>query len=313
MNFENAAQRQTVQRFGKVIQLYAPLYLSNECIDTCLYCGFSRPNKIERRTLSVDEVLREADILTGQGFQHLLLVAGEHPKKVSPSFISALAEKLKPKVASLNIEIAPFCTPDYEKMIAAGIDGIVLYQETYDRETYERVHVGGPKKDYAHRLQFAEEACRSGIRTLGIGVLLGLSPWEEEIRALIRHARYLMNKYWQTEIRISLPRLRPCASDFQAAYPVSDDDFVKIICRLRLALPEAGIVLSTREKPALRERLINLGITHMSAGSRTEPGGYAHPDVAGKQFELEDHRTPAEVARAIERAGYQPVWKDWIG
>lgn len=308
--FEKAHQL-TVQRFGKTIQLYAPLYLSNECIDTCLYCGFSRTNKIVRKTLSVDEVLKESQFLIDQGFQHLLFVSGEHPKKVSIATLCEIAQKLRPKIASLNIEVAPFEEEDYRKLANAGVDGVVIYQETYNEEVYSEVHQGGPKKDYHKRLEAIEGACRAGIRTAGIGVLLGLADWHQELQSLIAHARYLMKHYWQTEIRISLPRLKPCASGFQAPHPVSDEDFIFMISTLRTQLPEVGIVLSTREKPELRDKLITLGITQMSAGSRTEPGGYLHPEDSGKQFELEDLRSPAEVAEAIRKQGYDPVWKDW--
>lgn len=302
----------TIQRFGRVIQMYAPLYLSNECIDTCLYCGFSRPNRIARKTLGVEEVLAEAHLLTAQGFQHLLLVSGEHPKKVSTDYLCAIARRLRPLIASLSIEVAPFEEADYRRLAEAGVDGVVIYQETYDEAVYRRVHVGGPKKDFHRRLACAEAACQAGIRTMGIGVLLGLADWREEIPRLIAHARALMKKYWQTEFRISLPRLKPCASGFQAPSPVSDEELAEIICKLRLALPEAGLVLSTREPPELRDRLLKLGITHMSAGSRTEPGGYLHPEEAGKQFELADHRPPAQVAAAIRGQGYEAVWKDWV-
>lgn len=306
------SHRLTIQRFGRTIQMYAPLYLSNECIDTCSYCGFSRPNKILRQTLTVEAVKQEAQFLISQGFRHILLVSGEHPKKVPLEYLSEIAKELKPKLALLSIEVAPFEEAAYRKLAESGIDGVVLYQETYDREIYKKVHLGGPKKDYDNRLRFVEGACRAGIRFVGLGVLLGLAPWHEEIPKLIAHTRELMKKYWQTQFTISLPRLKPCASGFIATHPVSDEEFAEIIATLRLALPEVGLVLSTREKPSLRDNLLNIGITQMSAGSKTEPGGYLHPDEAGKQFELEDHRSPTEVAAAIVKAGYEPVWKDWI-
>ncbi|MDP2599606.1 MAG: 2-iminoacetate synthase ThiH [Deltaproteobacteria bacterium] len=306
------ARHLTVQRFGKTIQLYAPLYLSNECIDTCLYCGFSRPNKIERQTLTAEQVLQEAACLTAQGFKHLLLVAGEHPKKVSVDYLCDIAKQLRPKLALLSIEVAPFEEPDYRKLADAGVDGVVIYQETYDREAYQKVHLGGPKKDYDKRLAHVEAACKAGVRFMGLGCLLGLSPWQEEARRLIEHARYLMKHYWQTQFSISFPRLKQCASGFTALCPVSDEELAEMIASIRLALPEVGLVMSTREKPELRDKLLKIGITQMSAGSRTEPGGYLHPDESGKQFELEDHRPPVEVAAAITHAGYEAVWKDWI-
>ncbi len=306
------AHHATIQRFGRTIQMYAPLYLSNECIDTCRYCGFSRPNKILRQTLTIDAVLNEAQFLINQGFRHLLLVSGEHPKKVSLDYLTEITKILRPKLALLSIEVAPFEEDAYRKLTECGVDGVVLYQETYNREIYKKVHLGGPKKDYDKRLEFVEAACRAKMRFVGLGILLGLAPWREEMPELIAHAKRLMKKYWQTQFTISLPRLKPCASDFAVPHPVTDEAFAEIIAQLRLALPEVGIILSTREKPALRDRLLKIGVTQMSAGSKTEPGGYLHPEEAGKQFELSDHRTPAEVAAAITKAGYEPVWKDWI-
>lgn len=302
----------TVQRFGKTIQMYAPLYLSNECIDTCLYCGFSRKNKIVRKTLTVEEVLDEADLLIKEGFQHLLLVSGEHPKKVSPDYLITIVKKLKEKTSFLSIEVAPFDFKTYQKLNEAGVDGVVIYQETYNREIYKKVHQGGPKQNFDRRLQAVEDVCRAGIRMIGMGVLLGLSDWREDVSKLIQHVHTLRKRFWKTEITVSLPRLKPCASGFQALYPVCDEDFTKIVQWIRLKLPEVGINLSTRESPNLRDRLVSLGITHMSAGSKTEPGGYSKPKSAGEQFILEDLRKPKEVAKAIQAAGYEPVWKDWI-
>lgn len=310
-NLAQQAHQLTVQRFGKTIQLFAPLYLSNECIDTCVYCGFSRPLKIERKTLTLQEILEEAAILIKRGFQHLLLVSAEHPKKISPDYLMEIAQALRPKIASLSIEVAPFDKKDYLRLGEAGVDGVVIYQETYDEEIYRQVHVAGPKKDYHHRLRCVEAACQAKIRTVSLGVLLGLAPWQKEIEKLIEHARHLMKHYWQTQFNISLPRLKPCASRFSGRHPVSDEEFEEIICRLRLELPQVGLTLSTREPAILRDRLLKVGITQMSAGSQTEPGGYSNPSAAGKQFELEDLRTPNEVAIAIQNAGYEPVWKDW--
>ncbi len=305
------ARMLTRQRFGKVIQLYAPLYLSNECVDTCSYCGFSFPNRIPRKTLAVEEVEDEAKFLSAQGFRHLLLVSGEHPAHVPPDYLDSVIRRLKPLFSSLSIEVAPFPEEVYRSLIEAGLDGIVVYQETYDPERYASVHLAGPKKNFARRLQVAEEAARAGIRQLGMGILLGLADWRRDAIALVSHLEELRRKYWGTEFTISLPRLRPCASDYDPPHPVPDRDFIQLIAALRLALPDVGIVLSTRESPSLRDLLIGLGVTRMSAGSKTEPGGYLHPEENLKQFEIEDRRSVADVTDAIKRRGYEPVWKDW--
>lgn len=307
----NRARQATLQRFGKTIQLYAPIYLSNECVDTCTYCGFSRVNKIPRRTLTVEEVVAETRHLVAQGFCHLLYVAGEHPKHVGEEYLTTIIKAVRPLLSSISIEVAPFRMDAYRRLIEAGLYGVVLYQETYDPKAYARYHLAGPKKSFEDRLIFAEEAAKAGIRQLGLGILLGLADWRTDAAALIEHVRRLRKKYWQTEFTISLPRLRPCASEFSPPHPVTDPEFLELIAQLRLALPEVGIVLSTRESPELRDQLIGLGVTKMSAGSSTEPGGYLNPEKALKQFEIEDRRSPAEVARAIESKGYEPVWKDW--
>lgn len=305
------ARRATLQRFGRTVQVFAPVYLSNECVDTCAYCGFSRTNKIPRRTLTVDEVVAETRHLADQGFRHILYVAGEHPVHVSPDYLKEVLKSVRPLLSSVAIEVAPFEEDVYRRLGSAGLDGVVIYQETYDRNRYAQVHLAGPKKDFEKRLAHLEDAARAGIRHLGMGILLGLTDWREDAIALVRHVQAMRKKFWQTEISISLPRLRPCESEYTPPYPVSDRDFLQLISALRLTLPDVGLVLSTRESPQLRDRLIGLGITRMSAGSRTEPGGYLHPEESLKQFETEDHRTPAQVADAIKKKGYEPVWKDW--
>ncbi len=305
------ARRLTQLRFGRTIQLYAPLYVSNECIDICKYCGFSLENQIARKTLSRDEVMKEADFLIAQGFRHLLIVSGEHPRIVSHDYLQEIARRLKPRLASVSIEVAPFDEATYRDLKEAGVDGVVLYQETYDRSRYAEVHVAGPKKNYERRIHAAETAARAGIRRIGMGILVGLSEWRGDLERLIDHVRDMKKRFWQTEFTVSLPRFRPCAGDYRVRFPVSDEEYLEMICRTRIALPDVGIVLSTRESPALRDQLIGVGVTHMSAGSRTEPGGYLHPDNALKQFEIEDKRTPAEVAQAISSRGYEAVWKDW--
>lgn len=301
----------TRQRFGKTVQLYAPLYLSNECASTCTYCGFSQPNTIIRKTLNQDEVLKEASFLIQHNFCHLLLVSGDIPGKISVDYLIELSKILRPRLSSLSIEVAPFHRKDYEKLAQTGIDGICLYQETYNPIQYQKYHLAGPKKNFAKRLQHLEEAAQAGFRKIGLGILLGLADWRQDAIALVKHTQDLRKKYWKCDFSISLPRLRPSASAFTTEQPVSDRNFVQLICALRITFPELGITLSTRESPAMRDALLHIGVTQMSAGSRTEPGGYLQPEAAEKQFALNDERAPYEVAAAIQKAGLEPVWKDW--
>jgi 2-iminoacetate synthase len=304
----------TVRRFGRTVRLFAPLYLSNECVSVCTYCGFSADNEIARRTLSPTEVLDEARELTRRGFRHLLLVSGEHARVVSKDYLIDCVRALSPNVPSISVEVQVWDTATYRRLVEAGCEGLVVYQEAYDRSTYEAVHRKGKKRNYDWRLAAPDRGAEAGIRHLGIGALLGLHPdWRSEVLALAVHARALVRRWWRCDVTIALPRLRPAAGGFSPRHPVTDRDFVQLLCALRLFVPDAGISLSTREAPAFRDALVRLGVTQMSAGSHTEPGGYAAHSDADAQFEISDTRSPAEVAAVLRDAGYDPVWMDTIG
>ena len=330
------AQQLTRQRFGKVIRLFAPLYLSNECINNCKYCGFSRDNPILRVTLTPDEVRREGRALIDMGFRNLLLVAGEHPKFVSSNYLAECVAALHQDVASISLEVGPAETEDYRPLVLAGADGLVVYQETYDQAVYDEMHTAGPKRNFAWRMETPERAYAAGFRRLGIGALYGLSDWRFEALSVAAHALYLLRHCWKSAITISLPRLRPCAGEFQPLTTLTDREMVQLVCAFRLMFPDIGLVLSTRESPRLRDGLIPLAITLMSAGSHTDPGGYTgagkenlHHTERGRriglgdagatppgahateQFTIADDRSPAEVAERIRCLGYEPVWKDW--
>lgn len=305
------AHRLTVQRFGKTILMYAPLYLSNECSNGCRYCGFNAHNKMARRTLTMDEIELEARVLHERGFRHLLLVTGEAPRLADNSYLCAAVERLRPLFSSMAIEVYPMNQAGYTQAVAAGVDGLTIYQETYDRTLYSEMHPFGKKRDYAFRLAAPEAAARAGMRRIGIGALLGLGRHRVEGFFTGLHALYLARHYWRTHLTVSFPRMRPADGGFQPLNPVSDRDFVQLICALRLLLPDAGLVLSTRESAQLRDHLLPLGITQMSAGSCTSPGGYAEADESGRQFVIDDDRSHVEVAAMIARQGYEAVWKDW--
>lgn len=306
------AHELTVRRFGRTVQLFAPLYLSNECVSVCTYCGFSAGNRIARRTLSVDEVVAEARALVESGFRHLLLVSGEHARIVSKDYLLACVEAVAPMVPSISVEVQVWDTETYRRLVAAGCDGLVVYQEAYDRSTYAATHLKGKKRNYEWRLSAPDRGADAGMRRIGIGALLGLHPdWRSEVLAVAIHAAALIHRHWRTEVSIAVPRMRPAAGGFSPSAPVNDHEFVQLVCALRLFLPEVGISLSTREPSQLRDGLVPLGVTSMSAGSHTEPGGYAAPSDAEPQFEISDTRSPAQVAAALRLAGYDPVWKDW--
>ena len=274
------SQQITQQRFGRVIRLFAPLYLSNECINNCKYCGFSRDNPILRVTLTVEEVRHEARALLDQGFRNILLVSGEHPKFVSNGYLVDCVRALHEEAPSLSLEIGPMETEGYRPIVRAGAEGLVVYQETYDRAVYAQMHTSGPKRNFAWRLETPERAYTAGFRRIGIGALYGLSDWRWEALSVAAHADYLLRNCWKAQLTISLPRLRPCAGEFQPLARMTDRELVQLVCAFRLMFPDVGLVLSTREPAKLRDGLIPLGITLISAGSHTEPGGYTG---AGKE------------------------------
>ena len=320
----------TRRHFGRTMRLFAPLYLSNECINSCAYCGFSRENAIQRVTLEIDQMEKEARHLVAEGFRNILLVAGEHPKFVSGSYLESCIERLRAFVPSLSIEVAPMEVPDYERIVRAGAEGLVVYQETYHREIYARMHLAGPKKDFDWRLDCPERGHEAGFRRIGIGALFGLADWRFEALALAAHLEYLQRVCWKSQLTVSLPRLRPAAGEFEPENPLPDREFIQLLCALRVTFPAVGIVLSTREPAALRDLVAPLGITMMSAGSHTEPGGYTgqgkdslHLTVRGKiqpgtggdaateQFSISDDRDARTVEGVLQRLGLDPVWKDW--
>jgi 2-iminoacetate synthase len=217
-------------------------------------------------------------------------------------------------VPSLSVEVQVWDTATYRRLVEAGCEGLVVYQETYAPGTYAAVHLKGKKRNYDWRLAAPDRGAAAGMRRLGIGALLGLHPdWRAEAIAVAAHASALLRRWWRCEVTVSLPRLRPAAGGYEPADPVGDAALAQLLCALRLYLPDVGITLSTREPAELRDALVPLGVTQMSAGSHTEPGGYAAPSDAEAQFEVSDTRSPAEVARALRRSGYDPVWMDTIG
>lgn len=306
------ARRLTIRRFGRTVQLYAPLYVSNYCINSCLYCGYNASTAHHQARLTIDQALAEADIIAAEGFRHILLVSGEDPRHITVDYLTELAEKLKPKFSSISAEIYPLSQPDYQKLFAAGIDGVTLYQETYDRTVYAEYHPAGPKSDYDYRLDTHDRTAAAQMRRLGIAALLGLADWRTETLALAEHADYLMKKYWRSQVSFSFPRLRP-APQATADYKhlVTDRDMVKMMLALRLCFADAGIVLSTRESASLRDNLVKLCVTRMSAGSKTSPGGYGEEIKSTEQFKIDDARSAADVAAMIKSTGAEAVWKDW--
>jgi len=306
------AHQLTLQRFGKTVRLYAPLYVSNFCVNDCVYCGFNKSHKFPRIRLTIEQALAEAETIAKEGFKDLLLVSSEDKKIITVDYLAELASKLRPKFSSLSVEIYQMSADEYAKLFAAGIEGVTLYQETYDRETYRKYHPAGPKANYGYRLSAADSFGQAGMREIGLGALLGLDDWRLETLALAEHAHYLMKRYWKSRVSFSFPRLRPAKDVDSAQFNLlSDKNLVQMILALRLCFADAGMTISTREPAHLRDQLVKLGITRMSAGSKTNPGGYStHADSVG-QFDIDDSRSPAQIAAMLKQSGLEPVWKDW--
>ena len=304
------AKKLTEQRFGNTMQLFIPMYLSNECYNNCTYCGFSMKFKYPRVTLSDKEILAEAKILKEKGFKHLLVLTGEAPGKVGEDYISHAIKLLSPHFSSIGIEIQPLRESGYTKMIQAGSDSLTLYQETYHREAYAHYHTAGKKRNYDLRLNAVEEGGKAGFYRLNIGALLGLHDWRYEAFALGEHLTYLQKTYWKSKLSVSFPRIQKMVGPFKVEDEVTDTDLVQCITAFRLCFPDSGITLSTREPAWLRDRLIHLGITSMSAESHTEPGGYSGKK-AEKQFEISDERSLADVEKMLIESNFEPVYKDW--
>jgi 2-iminoacetate synthase len=331
------SQQATRRHFGRTMRLFAPLYLSNECVNNCSYCGFSRDAGILRTTLSVGQVEQEARHLHELGFRNLLLVAGEHPKFVSDGYLQDCLDALKPFIPTLAIEVGPMEDEQYAEIVAHGAEGLVVYQETYDRGIYQTLHTAGPKKNFDWRLDCPERAYAGGFRRIGIGALFGLADWRHEALALCAHLEYLYKHCWKAQLTVAFPRMRPYAGNYEytpdPAMFLPDRAFVRLIAVFRILFPQVGIVVSTREPAGLRDAIATLGVTHMSAGARTEPGGYTgagsedlHLTIKGRRVELEqksgcekateqfkihDTRSAAEIATMLRAKNLDPVWKDW--
>ena len=301
----------TKKRFGKAIRLFAPLYLSNECNNVCDYCGFSLGNKIVRKTLSRAELLREAGILKKMGFDHVLLVTGESTRKVGLDYINQSISTLRPYFSNLSIEVQPLQQEEYAVLQSSGLHAVLVYQETYNQKSYAQHHLKGKKTNFEWRLATPDRLGKAGVHKIGLGCLFGLTKdWRADAFFAGHHMYYLQRKYWRTQYSMSFPRLRPCAGEIPPEVSLEDRDLVQLICAFRIFNHELEISISTRESSELRDHLLPLGVTTMSAGSKTNPGGYGD-DESLEQFEISDSRSVSEVSSQLQRSGYDVVWKDW--
>lgn len=301
----------TKKRFGKTIQMYAPMYLSNECNNICTYCGFSLDNKIRRKTLNPAEIDKEIAVVKQEGFDHILLVTGEANHTVNIHYFLKAIRQVKEHFSTISIEVQPLSEEEYAQLHEAGVYSVLVYQETYHREVYKEYHPKGKKSNFDFRLNTPDRIGKAGIHKMGLGVLLGLEDWRTDSFFNALHIDYLQKTYWQSKYSVSFPRLRPAEGIIEPNFIMEDRDLLQLICAYRIWNEDLEISISTRENEKFRENVIPLGVTTMSAGSKTNPGGYSAEPESLEQFEISDERPAAEIARIISERGYEPVWKDW--
>ena len=301
----------TQKRFGKVIQMFIPMYLSNECQNICTYCGFSVDNKVKRVTLTDAQILEEVKIIKSYGYDHILLVTGEASKTVGIDYFKNTLKLIRPYFSHISMEVQPLDQQEYEELIPLGLNSVLVYQETYHEENYKFHHPKGKKANFDYRLETPDRLGKAGIYKIGLGVLIGLEDWRTDSFFNALHLNYLEKTYWQTKYSVSFPRLRPYSGNLEPKVNMSDKELVQLICAYRIFNEEVELSLSTRESEKFRNNVVKLGITSVSAGSKTDPGGYASGMQALEQFEISDERTPEEIATMIKAQGYEAVWKDW--
>ncbi|MBN2418782.1 MAG: 2-iminoacetate synthase ThiH [Deltaproteobacteria bacterium] len=300
----------TLKRFGKTLQMYIPLYLSNKCSNNCAYCGFRAGNRIKRVTLTEEQILNEIKIIKSYGFDHILLVTGESGKDAGIEYFEKVLRLIRPFFSHISMEVQPMDQYEYSRLKNLGLNTVLVYQETYGKN-YPEFHPSGKKSDFFYRLETPDRIGASGIHKIGLGCLLGLDDWRTDSWFTGLHVNYLEKMYWKTRYSVSFPRLRPATGVIEPGVIVSDRDLVQLICAYRIFNENLELSLSTRESEKFRNNAIRFGITSISAGSKTEPGGYSAETHELEQFEVNDSRTSMEIADMISRQGYEPVWKDW--
>lgn len=307
------SRKLTRERFGKTINMFIPVYISNSCANSCVYCGFHVQNKMKRTVLSEEQIIAEYEAIKRLGtFDSILVLTGENPKVASVEYIGRALELAKPYFNNLQVEVMPLSTADYQLLRDKGLNGVVCFQETYNEKNYKNYHPRGPKSDYQWRVNGYDRMGMAGVHKIGMGVLIGLEDWRTDATMLARHLRYMEKTYWRTQYSVNFPRMR-CAENggFQPNTVMSDRELAQLTFAMRIFDHDVDISYSTRETATVRDNMATLGVTTMSAESHTEPGGYANPRQSLAQFETSDNRTAREVAAALKAIGMEPVWKNW--
>ena len=305
------SQQITQKRFGHTIQLFSPMYLSNECQNICTYCGFSMTNAIPRRTLTESEILEEVNYIKSKGYDHILLVTGEANRTVGVDYLEKAIRQIQPYFSNVSMEVQPLKQAEYERLITSGLYAVLVYQETYHEATYKQHHPKGRKSNFSYRLETPDRLGKAGIHKIGLGALFGLEDWRADSFFTALHLKYLQKTYWKTKYSISFPRLRPFSGGLDPKVEMTDKDLVQLICAFRMLDEDVELSLSTRERESFRNHVIHLGITSMSAESKTNPGGYVVEPQSLEQFEISDERSTEEIVQMIKTQGKEVVWKDW--
>ena len=302
----------TQKRFGKTISMYIPMYITNSCTNSCVYCGFNRHNKMERVILTPGQIKDECEAIRRLGpFENLLIVTGENPRLAGTDYLEEALKVCRPYFNNLTIEVMPLSAEDYSRLTHAGLNGVVCFQETYNRARYKVYHPAGMKSNFEWRLNGYDRMGSAGVHKIGMGVLIGLEDWRTDVSMMARHLLYLRRHYWRTRYSVNFPRMRPSEGHFQPNVVMSDRELAQLTFAFRIFDPDVDISFSTRESPDFRNNIATLGVTSMSAGSKTDPGGYATYPQSLEQFAVSDERSPAQVEADIRRLGYEVVWKDW--
>lgn len=303
----------TEERFGRIINLFLPLYLTNSCMNSCVYCGFHRQNKMKRTILTEEEIVREYKAIKELGpFDNILLLTGENPAKAGVDYIARAIDLARPYFHNIKIEVMPLSVDGYATLVRHGCDGVICFQETYNRENYKIYHPAGMKSNFEWRVNAPDRMAQGEARSIGMGALIGLEEWRTDVAMLALHLRYLEKNYWKTQYSVNFPRMRPAENDgFQPNVIMSDRELAQVTFAMRIFDPDVDISYSTRETPDIRDAMATLGVTTMSAGSCTEPGGYCCYPQALEQFHKADARTPQEIEAALLKLGREPVYKNW--
>ena len=307
------SQKYTLERFGKTISMFVPLYITNSCTNSCIYCGFHASNPMKRTILTEEEMVNEYKAIKKLApFENLLIVTGENPAKAGVPYIARALDLAKSYFSNLKIEVMPLSAEEYEELTHHGLNGVICFQETYNKANYKIYHPRGMKSNFEWRVNGFDRMGQAGVHSIGMGVLIGLEDWRTDVTMMAYHLRYLQKHYWKTKYSVNFPRMRPSENGgFQPNVIMSDRELAQLTFAMRIFDHDVDISYSTRESAEFRDHMATLGVTTMSAESKTEPGGYYSYPQTLEQFHVSDERKAVEVWKALQRLGREPVWKDW--